>query len=165
MQEIQLSELSSVLQSVCTGATLDRPTTGYIFQLLFATGLRASEALETWRWQPDPAGGYVVQLSKREKTRHIPASSIPPAILDYYANQRPFIFETYSSINNTFRIFAPGLAFEGVKRTTTCHAFRYHYIKQLRAQGLTITDIAAHIGHINENSSKGYVYALMYRGA
>lgn len=164
MKTLTLPELTTILLTVCSNVYRERPITGLIFTLLYRTGLRASEVLDVWRWSEVDAKTLEVKLSKREDSRLIPRALVPAELLPHLLGQVPFTMETYSSINNTFKYYAPGLVIESKKKRTTCHAFRYRYIKQLRADGQSVTAIAQHMGHKVEASTIGYIVAQVWGG-
>lgn len=164
MRLIDHQELGTLLRQVIAQVQHERPITADIFQLLYNTGLRINEVLEVERWVPLGPDFFEVQLSKREDTRTIPASSIPPGILDYYANQQPYYLETYSAVNNTFRRYTPGIVIERKKKTTLLHAFRYRYIKALHASGMSLADVAAAVGHKVQASTAGYILGQVWVG-
>lgn len=160
-----LAELQAALQQIIAATTQARPTTAAIFQLMFNTGLRVREVLEVERWTANDDETYTVQLEKREGTRRIELYHIPESIEQQFASQVPFTLETYSSVNNTFKYYGIGILFGNDTRPTTCHAFRYQYIKQLSEDGLDTAQIAAIIGHVNTANTSRYITDPIYLGS
>ncbi len=165
LERIDYEQLGQVLRGVITSVQNDRPITAAIMQLLYNTGLRINEVLEVERWVSNGQGGYTVQLSKREETREIESALIPDEIAEHYTQQAPYYFETYSAVSNTFKYYAPGLVIEQKKKSTLLHAFRYRYIKELHAGGMSVADIAAHMGHKVQASTAGYILAQVWLGS
>lgn len=159
-----LQELQAALQQVIARASHERPTTAALFQLMYNTGLRVREVLEVERWQPNDDDTYTVQLEKREGTRIIQVAQVPELIEQQYASSIPFTMETYSAVNNTFKYHAPGLLFGSDTRRTTCHAFRYQFMKQLSEDGQTTAQIAATMGHLNLANTSRYIQDEIWLG-
>lgn len=164
LRQIDHTELGGILRTTIVGVGHERPVTAALLQLLYNTGLRINEVLEVERWQANGPDSFSVQLSKREETREIAASSVPDSILDHYTQQQPYILETYSAVNNAFRRHTPGLVIEKKKKTTLLHAFRYFYIKSIHASGLSLADVAAHMGHKVQASTAGYILGQVWAG-
>ena len=154
-----LQQLQAALTNLIDRTAVDRPSTAQLFQLMYNTGLRIREVLEVDRWQFTDEDDFIVHLEKREGTRRIPISKIPDALADRYIYQQPFVMETYSAVNNTFKYYGPGVLFGADGRPTTCHAFRYQYMKQLSEDGLTVTEIGAIMGHVNQANTANYIQA------
>ncbi len=162
MQQLTLAQFTGILQKVVSQVEKEVPTTGAIFSLMYNTGLRANEALEPARWTEVSAGAFEVTLSKGEGTRKIAKELVPELIIQHYKQQRNFIFETYSSVNNTFKRYALGLLVNEDKRRTTSHAFRYRFMQQLASEGYSIAEIAAVMGHVNQANTAKYVGSRIY---
>lgn len=165
MRAIDGAELGRLLAALIERVAQERPVTADIFQLLFNTGLRVNEVLEVERWQPVGQASFTVQLSKREETRQIHGSNIPAGILHHYVQQQPYYLETYSAVNNTFKHHTPGIVIRSKKKSTLLHAFRYYYIKQLYASGMTLAEVAEHMGHKVQASTAGYILAQVEVGS
>lgn len=165
MVNATLAQLQSALQTVIAQAQSDRPTTAAIFQLMYNTGLRVREVLEVERWQSTDYDTFIVQLEKREGTREIAISQVPDAISDRYVYSQQYEYETYSAVNNTFKYYAPGLIFGNDTRRTTCHAFRYQFMKQLAADGQTTAQVAATMGHVNLANTARYIQDEIWLGS
>lgn len=159
MERIDNAQLKALLHALIEDVSEVRPVTGSIFALLISTGLRIREVLEVTRWRKDKHGDFAVQLEKKEGLRSIKRSSVPSSIWANFDAHLPFQMETYSAVNNTFKYYGPGLIFGEDTRRTTCHAFRYLYMKTLSADGFTVAQIAAKMGHINLNNTLGYIQA------
>ena len=159
-----LAQLQAELQKVIVSTQPDRPTTAAIFQLMYNTGLRVGEVLRVDRWAELGPDNYEVVLSKGEVSREVARALVPEELQLRYDNQKPFEFETYSSVNNTFKYYGSGILFGSDTRRTTCHAFRYRYMKQLSEEGRTIAQIAETMGHINFANSAAYVQSEIWMG-
>lgn len=164
LAQIELPELQTILSTAAELARREHPLAGEIFYQLYATGLRIAEVLETTRWEPQENGSFIVKLSKREGSRLIPAQDIRPMLAPYFTEHRPFEMQTYSSVNNSFKRNSPPLYFETFTKTTALHAYRYAFIKQLRANGLSINEIAVVMGHLGTAATSEYVIASIWRG-
>ena len=164
LTKVTLPQLTEILNAVISAMETERPETQAIFRLMYNTGLRANEALEVDRWTVAGTDSFEVQLSKDEGTRIIPYSSVPDSIIENYKNKVQYIYQTYSSINNTFKRFAPGFIINEDTRRTTSHIMRYRYMQQLKADGLSIAEIAVVMGHINTANTAKYVSSDIYAG-
>lgn len=152
-----LQELQAALLSVIDRASKDRPTTGQLFQFMYNTGLRVREVLEVDRWHESTPGQLTVQLEKREGTRSIDLEQIPEELRTRYIQHLPFELETYSAVNNTFKYHGPGILFGTDTRRTTCHSFRYQFMKQLSEDGLTVAQVGEVMGHVNPANTARYI--------
>ena len=165
LTRVTLQELQHVLLKVIGAARYSRPTTGAIFQLLYDTGLRVREVLEVERWNANDDDTYTVQLEKQEGTRIIQVNDVPGLIEQRYADNTPFTMETYSAVNNMFKRYAPGLLFGNDVRRTTCHAFRYQFMKQLSENGMSTAQIAETMGHVNLANTARYITDEIWLGS
>lgn len=164
MQLIDLSQLQAKLTELIERAGQDRPRTASLFQLMYNTGLRIREVLQVDRWTDTGTGFFAVHLEKGEGTREIAQAQVPASLLASYIGHLPFTLETYSAVNNTFKYYGPGLIFGDDTRPTTCHAFRYQYMKQLSADGLTVAQVAAIMGHMNQANTAKYIQDSIFSG-
>lgn len=160
-----LEQLNSALLATIAQAQDEHPTTGALFQLMYNTGLRVGEVLGVERWQDIDSDYFEVQLSKGETAREIAISLVPAQLIEYYHTKTPFDLQTYSSVNNTFKRNGPGLIFGSDSRRTTCHAFRYRFMKQLAAEGRTMAEIAVTMGHINFANTAAYIQSEIWLGS
>lgn len=165
LQNATLQQLQAALLAVIEATSTDRPTTAAIFQLMYNTGLRVREVLEVDRWTATDDDQYAVQLEKREGVRLIPIQAVPELIEQQLASNIPFTMETYSSVNNTFKYYAPGLLFGNDTRRTTCHAFRYQYMKQLSQDGMSVAQVAQVMGHVNLANTARYISDDIWLGS
>ena len=161
-KEIDLGTLESLLTQLIERTKQERAVTAGIYELLMNTGLRIGEALTVERWQRADRGTWNVAVQKAEAHRQIPDRAIPNVIRWHYEQQQPFLFESYSSVNNTFRRLGPVIIFNDKGRPSTNHAFRYYYIKKLAAQGLSERAIQQDVGHVSAASTAGYVGGKMW---
>lgn len=157
LRQIELPELTTILQRVVAEAYSQNYAAGQIFDIMYQTGLRACEVLDKSRWTPDEFGGYTVQLSKGEDARTLPPEAVPVAAVARLNTAARFELETYASINNLFKKLAPVIYFNGDTRRTTLHCFRYHYLKTKAQEGGTVADIASFIGHKNNANTAKYI--------
>lgn len=164
MTLLTLEEFTQLLKGVLEQMQDERPVTAELFQLMYDTGLRVREVLEVERWTPAGNNNMYVSLQKGEGQREFQRKTIPPTVLQHYDSQTPFTLQTYSSVNNTFKYYAPGIITNGDQRRTTTHAFRYRFMQQLAADGLSIAEIAQIMGHLNQANTAKYVTSAIYAG-
>ncbi len=162
LQPITLAQLQAILQQCITATAQARPVTAAIFQLMYDTGLRINEVLDVTRWTATDDDFYVVQLEKGEGTRTFPVGIVPPLIEQNYASSTPYVYETYSAVNNTFKYYAPGVMFGNNQRPSTCHCFRYQYIKNLAQEGFSVSEISTIMGHVNPANTAQYIQDTIF---
>lgn len=156
--QINTQQLADILAQVVSNIYNEHPTTGALFELQHNTGLRLCEVLEVDRWTRLESGEWLVQLSKREGKRTLPAAVVPEQLFKNYDTHRPFEMVTYSSANNSLKRWAPVFVFNSDQRRTTSHAFRYLYIKQLYQQLESVAAVAAVMGQVNPANTARYIF-------
>lgn len=130
------------------------------FKLLRITGCRIQEIFEIDRWSI--VSGYEVtcQPQKGNQIRYITLNSDFTNFLTAIENQyKPFLGRTVSQLEYLFKKINPyGGLFSG-DRAILNYIYRYCYIRELHADGLTHAEIAAIMGHNNPSVISNYLNA------
>ncbi len=130
------------------------------FKLLRITGCRIQEIFEIERWSI--VSGYEVtcQPQKGNQIRYITLNSDFSSFLVAIENQyKPFLGRTVSQLEYLFNKINPyGGLFSG-DRSILSYIYRYCYIRELHADGLSDAQIADIMGHNNPSVISNYLNA------
>lgn len=139
--EIDLEALNDICVNVVLSYADSQPLLYNLLGVLYSTGLRANEVLETDRWSSYDNDYYIVQLEKGQQTRLIDKNLFNDQIAPYYNNQSSLGVYTYSSVRYSAAQASPIIKFGNNTNRTVLHMFRYRFIKDLWDSGLTISQI------------------------
>lgn len=128
-----------------------------VFKTQYNTGLRVGEVIEVERWARVSDYEFSVQLSKGEGVRIIDDSEIEQVMVLAYESQKRLVMQTYSSLNNTLKRNGKPIIFGDLNRRSSTHAFRYRKFKRLAADGMSVNEIAAYMGHVSKMNTFAYV--------
>jgi hypothetical protein len=130
------------------------------FKLLRLTGCRIQELFDISRWTI--ISGYTVQLQpqKGNNPRTIILNSDFDNFISAIQGQfKPFLGRTYSQLEYLFLKINPyGKLYSGARQILN-YAYRYLYIRELAADGLTNEQIAVIMGHVNPTVILNYLNA------
>lgn len=155
---IDLTRLTEICQGVYQQYDGVDQIVSDLFYLMYMSGLRVMEVVETWRWQLDAGGNYQVTLEKGDAIRGITSIYVKSSIKPYYDNQTEFPYLTYSSLNWRAKKAAPIVTTNSDTRRTTTHLFRYRLMKYLHSAGLTDQQIQNYMKHASLGSTQRYIY-------
>jgi|GEM_PF-3794275 len=127
--------------------------------VLYNTGLRVSEVLNTTGWREYSLTEYEVYLSKTDGYRVINKSAVHPYIAYFYSNGLPATFHTYRSVVYSLSKVLPRIVAADGTNVRLAHLFRYNHIRRLKASGLSISEVALKINHKNLQTTKSYLHS------
>ena len=130
------------------------------FQLLKLTGCRIQEIFEIYRWRRLEGNTFELIPQKKNNPRYIILDdtflSFQTAVDNQYA---PFLGRTYSQLQGIFNKINPyGKLYSGGKEITN-YFFRYLYVRELFETGLTLSEIADHMGYGSTTAVNNYLNA------
>ncbi|QIA08258.1 FISUMP domain-containing protein [Draconibacterium halophilum] len=130
------------------------------FKLLRTTGCRLQEIFEIERWTIVSGYEVSVQPQKGNQVRYITLSSEFASFLAAIENQyKPFLGRTSGQLEYLFNKINPfGGLFSG-DRSIISYIYRYCFIRELNADGLTNAQIASIMGHNSETVVNNYLNA------
>ncbi len=130
-----------------------------IIQALYFTGARVSEILEHERWTTFDVNHYKLATTKTGEIRFINKWILSDYYKNRYLQQSYYQHAGYDTLNSIIKNIMPRfLIYEG-KNFSYAHAFRYGYMKRLKADGLTMQQIKNDIGHLSLETTIRYVKA------
>ena len=154
---LTLPELTTVCDNAIDALRSGDDLAFSMYSLLYNTGLRSVEVLDITRWTNLGTGYWRVQLAKREYTRDIDESLIEANLKAYYTNALQNALYTYSFLECRIAGVTPVIKDGILRMRRTTHLFRYRFIRQLHADGLTDAAIQAIMGQKNLSSTQGYI--------
>lgn len=161
-QPINVQELDVILQNTISAYIRTDPFTCDILKLMYSTGLRIDEVLDSKRWRPHGQDEFYVNLAKGDQRRKIARIIIPTTLVKYYELGQFNPVYTYSALLWRINQATPIITVNGDTRRTSAHLFRYFYIKDLYAQGYSVRDIKRIIEHKSLSSTSMYVFDQLY---
>jgi len=161
---------------VVTDATLDSllayevsrlpayaPTLSFAASLLYATGCRATEAVELNKWTIVGNGTVTLQPLKHNTLRTFNLS-ILPTTFTYWFNNQPLYNEwtTYRRLQYLCAKMFGGYQIEVGKKNSLLHLFRHNYIRKLVNSGLPLAQVQALMGHATIDTTTAYSTTIIY---
>lgn len=132
------------------------------FKLLRHTGCREMEIFEIQRWSQVSGDEFTLTPQKGNNNRTIILGSeftdFKAAILGQYP---PFLGRTYSQLQNLFKRVCPYWPIYSGGKQITLYTFRYLFLHELKADGLTNQQIADVMGHVNVETVSNYLDAIL----
>lgn len=138
-----------------------------ILRLLYATGLRVSEALRLRLSDVDSKRMVlIVHRGKGYKDRHVPLSQpLLDSLRDYWRQSRPkeYLFESRQasgalSQRSVQALFQRAKAKAGVARKASVHTLRHCYATHLLEAGVDVMAIKAFMGHGKLSTTARYLH-------
>ena len=132
-------------------------------KLLYLTGARIEEIFDITRWHH--VGGYEVtfQPQKGNNVRNVILNSDFDSFIGHIvARTTPFVGITISQFRNLFDKIKLWNRFSVGGSKATFYIFRYRYIKQMFADGMTVSQIAADMGYTSTSTPQAYLDAEVY---
>lgn len=132
------------------------------FKLLRHTGCREMEIFEIERWSQISGDEFTLTPQKGNNNRTIILGedflNFKAAILGQYP---PFLGRTYSQLQNLFKRVCPYWPIYSGGKQITLYTFRYLFLHELKADGLTNQQIADIMGHVNVETVSNYLDAVL----
>ena len=133
------------------------------FNVLMNIGCRIEEVTNCNLWNIQDPSHPELQTVKRGGIRYFDNNEIPiNYINNIRAGKQRGYFYSASAIR---RIYNQLVVYRDIKvksKDISIHLFRHRYIKQLYANGETITSIARALGYVDEETAKYYVDSIIY---
>ena len=134
------------------------------FELLYLTGARVQEVLEIDRWELNTGTTYYLYPQKGNNVRVVDLGSGFTAFKAAIAAQTaPFLGLTLSQLTGIFNKIRTWERFTSSGHKVCFYIFRYRYVKQLAADGLTPTQIASTMGYTSTSTINSYLSAEIYQ--
>lgn len=130
------------------------------FSLLWLTGCRVQELFEISRWSY--ISGYTLRFqpqkgnNEREVVLDASCANFIAAVINQYT---PFSGRTYSQLDNLFNKIKSWNFFQTGSKKFSLYIFRYRYVKQLAADGFSISEISSIMGYTNTSTPQAYLDA------
>jgi integrase len=161
-REITESQLDNLLV-LCTENVPHHDTLlKSIFYTCYNTGLRVNELLNISKINVLIDGDYLIQTSKSGGNRIIAKNLILPEVQHYWNSKDNTFPYTTKVLNYEWARNMPHIWFRDKKSIHSWHAYRYNYIKRISHFYNDIEALAQHIGHVNSNTTQGYLDAKIY---
>ena len=140
-----------------------------IIELLYATGLRASELISLQMNDVNIEAGFVKCLGKGEKERIVPVGQVALKALSEYLEERPKLLRKESE--NTLFIDRNGTALSrqalwdlikkyvkksGIRGKTSTHTLRHSFATHLLEHGADLRTVQEMLGHSNISTTEIY---------
>lgn len=133
-----------------------------ILRLYNSTGIRADELFLYNNWIDYSPTHLQLYTAKTGEVRLIDKSKISTWMLERIINKRKDYFHTYNSIYHRLKKYGVNLVFNGNRKISTIHMFRYNYIKQLYEQVQDNVVVKQDLSHINQGTTDYYINAPIY---
>jgi len=132
------------------------------FTNLYKTGCRPTELLHLDQWERSSATTFTLLPSKNNNPRTIQEIDMT-ALLVYRIENDPMrdYMWGYQSLLYLFSKFYTYSSVTRGNRSIDLYLFRHHYVKKLFNDGMTITNITAHMGWINPQMAVNYVDSVI----
>ncbi len=169
---LKLAEMEELLQAPDEGTSLGRRDRA-LFELLYASGLRVSEAVGLDCQDLDLGSGWVRVLGKGQKERMVPFGSAAAAALRAYLDDPTLggpsgwgpktpLFRNYRGSRLSSRSVARALARHLLRlataRQVSPHALRHSFATHLLAGGADLRTIQELLGHARLATTQKYTH-------
>lgn len=162
--EITVGELDTIVTDAITSIESNKPELHAIFFTLYNTGLRIGELLDLSRWKNNNDGTHSVVLSKFDYTRTIDDEKIHIYIRDLINRGVNYTFHNYASVSYSCKKYFGAIKFNSDNRTSTCHVFRYLFIKLNYIELGDISLVQELIKHKSSETTNRYNNDRIYLG-
>jgi hypothetical protein len=133
-----------------------------VFDVMNVTGCRVSEALDKSLWTFQSSSVWALKPNKESNTRLFSVNILPEPWKTYFADPDDDIHKiNYRKVQYFLTtLFRPyGLKIN--EKYLLAHIYRHNYAKALQAQGHTVEDIAANLGHKSLTSTNYYLNSII----
>lgn len=157
MRVLKCTELDEICLTVVENSR-ELPLLSSYLRFLYDTGCRPSEPLNPKCFVAYTSGHLIMQPLKGNNIRMIEISLVPPSIFSVSnGNKSIMIQKDYETALDRFKKYKPlSLTMTNVKKSEL-YLFRYNYVRQLNLDGLSVSDIAKHMGWKNEGIVNRYL--------
>ena len=157
---LTLNDLNTRCASFQTAYYRYYPELREYFRLLELSGCRTTEPLLLDRWTYVNATTLTLLPLKGNSTRVVNVgASCPNFVEDVRIRRKPFRGRT---LENVYRTFDDTRCFRNCKsqdKPVSVYLFRYRYIKSLFAAGMSVPQVAAHMGYQSTDTPNFYLQA------
>lgn len=160
---INLSQLNTICLACIDAYSSSDKMMAAIMQTQYNNGLRINEVCEVARWSNYDIDFFEVILEKSQAARLILKSEVEIPLRNYYINDTDLGVYNYSAVNWSTKRATPRLQFGNNTNRTVTHMFRYRFIKQLAADGLTISQIKDITKQTSDEVVEIYINDLIYQ--
>jgi integrase/recombinase XerC len=163
---LKIEEVENVIDAPDTTTRLGRRDRA-LLELMYASGLRVSEAVGLDVGDLDLEKGWVRVLGKGSKERMVPfgppaAEALRAYLADRSSNEGPALFLNYRGTRLTSRsvarLLARNLVKAAVAKTLSPHGLRHSFATHLLAAGADLRTIQELLGHSNLSTTQRYTH-------
>lgn len=153
-----LENLNTICLQIIESAYTVNNDAGDYFSFLYTTGSRPSDALRQNYPVTISNEITVLQPSKKNNTRTIQTSIIPLSLYYFYIGSHSnYGRRKYRTFLRIAQRFVGGNNYKVSSRNLDLYIFRYRYVRQLFADGMTIEQIQVHMGWRSINQAYNYI--------
>lgn len=154
-------DINDFCLSVCKNAHSKSVSARFMFDVLFATGLRYNDV--SLCFSSNIVGSNAVVFpSKRNNSRLINLYSVPSPFLEFCSGlEQPIYRISYSTCVRDFCKCSPFKNITIGGKSVLLHIFRHNYMKKLFESGKTLQEIAVLTGEKNVSSVVSYVHSCL----
>tara|TARA_B110000503_G_C7121298_1_gene402647 strand:+ start:1305 stop:1802 length:498 start_codon:yes stop_codon:yes gene_type:complete len=132
-------------------------------KVLYYTGCRPVELLDSSRWAIDNFGEITLQPAKNNLPRVIPAAPWPVDFVKWIQfGSSAFSLVTYSKIKNLHEKVWPYPQCYVLNKAIDPYVYRHHYVQKLANDGMTLPQIVAAMGWRSDQVANRYINSSVY---
>ncbi len=156
------NELNMYLLEVIERLPLHTPEINFCHRLMFATGCRASEAIDMTRWSIDEHSNVLLQPLKNNNTRKFSLLDVDAMIGVYLIEHAEFRkFVNYRKLQYSMRQSLVKMNVVNGDKSSLLHLYRHNYAKQKMDTGWSLVQLQIDFGHKDVNSTLNYVNSVI----
>jgi integrase/recombinase XerD len=173
---LALHEVEQLLQAPDTSTPLGKRDAA-LLELLYATGLRASELIALTVGDVQTATGYVKVRGKGGKERLVPVGEMAAVQLDdYLLEGRPQLLKARSAVHLFVNRSAAGLTRQGlwkivkkymhqaaIHKPFSPHTLRHSFATHLLEGGADLRSLQQMLGHVDISTTQIYTHVVQQR--
>ena len=175
-QILSIEEVDLLLQAPDKSTLLGLRDAAFL-ELLYATGLRASEIISLSLNNLNLEAGYLIAYGKGSKERLIPIGEVAQnTIGDYLKKGRPtllknksshYLFPTRSGKSITrqgfWKLIKKYALSAGIKKNITPHTLRHSFASHLLERGADLRSVQMMLGHVDISTTQIYTHVTTER--
>lgn len=158
MAILSLNEIHAVCNAVIERTHTYQPLQSIAFKTLQATGCREGEVCDLTRWKLTKVGTYELQPEKGSKVRTFEAVDLPMEFREWIAGSKTGRAPTsVDRLRSSFRQMCPYGSLKSGKKGISTHLYRYAFMRDLKMNGRTLTEIKEIMGLSSTNVTNAYL--------
>lgn len=158
MPVLTLSEIRDTCAQVVARSERYQRLQYIAFLTLQRTGCREGEVCDLTRWKLTSIGTYELRAEKGTAIRTFDAVDLPVEFRYWIADRKNGRAPTsVDRLRSSFRQMSPWRSLTSGNKGISTHLYRYAFIRQLQAEGLTIPQIKSKMGLSSTKVVNGYL--------